>query len=81
MTDVRRWRGEDVWRGVDRVDQVDLVDGATEPRTNWARVSSRAFICGSIFDSCLFVSIRGSVLDSRLQFAGEVVGGDVHLVS
>ena len=40
-----------------------------------------AFICGSIFDSCLFVSIRGSVLDLRLQFAGEVVGGDVHLVS
>jgi len=33
------------WRGVDGVDQVDLVDGVTEPHTNCARVSARAFTC------------------------------------
>jgi len=75
MTDVRRWRGEDVRRAVAWSGRSD---GA-------AHQLCEGLVAGVYlrfdFDSCLFVSIRGSVLDSRLQFAGEVVGGDVHSVS
>ena len=44
-----------------------------------------AFICGSVFVSRPFVACRAIAkrrrIHSRSQFAGEMVGGDVHSVS